>query len=388
MRPMGRPRIYLDHAAMAPLSDAARAAMLPLLDPLYGNPSSPHLEGRAAKDALEDARSQAARALGCRPRELVFTAGATEAATIALHGAARAMATVGRRRIVLSAVEYPAVLETARFLATEGFEVVTVPIDGHGCVDAEAFLAAAGEDAAVAALMLANHETGTVMPVNAIGTVLRERRIPLLCDAALAPGRLPLDLRALAADLVLFSGPAFGAPAGSGALYVRRGTRLAPLLHGGVQEERLRPGTENVAACAGFAAALEEACTAQPERTIRYRELISTFLNGLSDLDGWARVGPETPALPGLVTLELADVEGEAVMINMDLEGIAIATGSTCALGSSDPSPGLLAMGFTRTRAASTIRVSVGEGNDHDHMQRAASTLCAIVSRLRSLARR
>jgi len=362
--------------------------MLPLLDATYANPSSPHLEGRAAKDALEDARSRAAGALGCRPRELIFTSGATEAATIALHGAARMMATAGRRRIVLSAVEYPAVLDTARFLAGEGFDVVMVPVDKEGRVAAEAFLDAVGDDAAVAALMLANHETGTVMPVETVAATLRERRIPLVCDAALAPGRLPLDLATLGADLVLLSGPAIGGPAGSGGLYVRRGTRLAPLLQGGIQEERLRPGTENVAACAGFAAALEEACATQPERAARYRDLITTFLNDLSDLDTWSRVGPVDPVLPGLVTLELPGVEGEAVMINMDLEGIAIATGSTCALGSSDPSPGLLAMGFTRSRASSTIRVSVGEGNDRDHMQRAASTLGTIVSRLRSLARR
>ncbi len=384
---VARNRIYLDHAAMAPLSEAGRAAMLPLLDATYGNAGSPHLEGRAAKDALEDARSQAAKALQCRPRELVFTSGATEAATIALHGAARTMATVGRRRIVLSAVEYPSVLDTATFLGTQGFEVVTVPVDARGQVDPAEFLEAAGDDAAVAALMLANHETGTLMPVAEIAPQLRERRIPLLCDAALAPGRLPLDLRALGADMALLSGPKFGGPPGSGALFVRRGTRLTPLLQGGVQEEGLRPGTENVAACVGFAAALHEACRSQAARAANYAELLAIFLDGLAGLDGCVRVGPED-GLPGLATLELRDVEGEAVMINMDLEGIALATGSTCALGSSDPSPGLLAMGFSRRRASSTVRVSVGEGNDRDQMERAASTLCTIVLRLRSLAHR
>lgn len=384
---VGRNRVYLDHAAMTPLSEAARAAMLPLLDPTYANAGSPHLEGRAAKDALEDARTLAAKALGCRPRELVFTSGATEAATIALHGAARTMATVDRKRIVVSAVEYPAVLDTATFLGTQGFDVVTVPVDADGRVDPDEFLALATEDTAVAALMLANHETGTIMPVGEIAPALRERRIPFLCDASLAPGRLPLDLRALGVDLALFSSAKVGGPPGAGALFVRRGTRLTPLLQGGVQEEGLRPGTENVPACTGFAVALDEACREQEARSARHAELLSVFLDGLADLDGWKRVGP-AHGLPGLATLELRDVEGEAVMINLDLEGIALSTGSACALGSSDPSPGLLAMGFSRRRAASTVRVSVGASNDRDQMERAASTLCTIVSRLRALARR
>ena len=385
---MARHRVYLDHAAMAPLRPAARAAMLPLLEALYANPGSPHLEGRAAKDALEDARSQAAGALGCRPRELIFTSGATEAATIALHGAARTMAAAGRKRIVVSAVEYPSVLETARLLAADGFELEIVPVDAEGRVDPAAFLAAAGNDAAVAALMLANHETGNVMPVAPIAAAMRDRRIPLVCDAALAPGRLDVSVADLGADMLLFSGVKFGGPAGSGALYVRRGTRLEPLLRGGLQEERLRPGTENVAACAGFAAALEEACAAQVERSERYAARIRTFLSGLTPLAGWKRLGCAAEALPGLVTLELEDAEGEAVMINMDLEGFAVSTGSTCALGGSEASPGLLAMGFSKQRAATTIRVSVGEGTDPDQMERAASTLCGIVSRLRGLAAR
>ncbi len=386
--PVAWNRTYLDHAAMAPLSPAARDAMLPLLDPLYANPSSPHLEGRAAKDALEDARSSVAGTLGCRAREVIFTSGATEAATIALHGAARSMARAGRTRIVVSAVEYPAVLDTAALLGTHGFEVVVVPVDAQGRVDAGDFLAAAGDDAAVAALMLANHETGNVMPVADVAPALRERRIPFVCDAALAPGRMAIDLGAVPIDMLLLSGPKTGGPAGSGALIVRRGTRLEPLLQGGMQEERLRPGTENVAACAGFAAALEEACSQRTARSARYAELVDAFLGGLDELDGCRRIGATEHALPGLVTLELKQAEGEAVMINMDLEGFAVSTGSTCALGSSEPSPGLLAMGFTKQRAATTIRISVGEGNERDHMERAASTLCHIVSRLRQLAKR
>ncbi|MDA1194119.1 MAG: cysteine desulfurase family protein [Planctomycetota bacterium] len=385
---MGRTRIYLDHAAQAPLLAAARARMTALLAEPLGNPSSPHLEGRAAKDVLEDARTEVATALGCRPREVIFTSGATEAAAIALHGAAYAGATVGRRKLVVSEVEYPAVLDTAQALTSMGLELEVVPVQADGVIDAQEFLGRVTDDTAVAALMLANHETGALQPAAEIAAALRTRRIPFLCDAALAPGRIPVDRAALDADLVLLSGIKCGGPAGTGALVVRRGTTLLPLLHGGVQEERLRPGTENVAAVAAFATALQSALARQPDAAARYDARITTFLDGMAPIEGWRVVSAEAHRVPGVVTLELRDVEGEAAMINMDLEGIAVATGSTCALGSSDPSPGLLAMGLSRKRASSTIRVSVGEGTTEDHMIEAASTLCRIVTRLRALAGR
>ena len=393
---MRQTRAYLDHAATTPLSDEARDVMTRLLADALGNPSSPHLEGRAAKDLLESARSRMAAALGCRPREVIFTAGGAEACAIALRGAAHKAATVGRRRIVVSAVEHAAVLDTAAALGEQGFEIVEVPVDRQGAVSASAFLEAAGSECAAAALMLANHEMGAVMPVHAVAAGLKEHGTPLLCDAALGPGRLPVSVGALGAPLIAFSAHKFGGPVGTGALYVRRGTQLAPWLRGGIQEERLRPGTEDVVGCMGMATAFHAACAEQEQRSERDRALIATFCAGLSQLDGWSRVGPGTPhgvsadscALPGLLTLELRAVEGEAVMINMDLEGFAVSTGSTCALGSADPSPGLLAMGMTKQRAASTIRISVGEGVTSEHMRRAASTICEVVFRLRALAQR
>ena len=385
---MARERIYLDHAATTPLSARAREALLPLLEAGIANPSSPHLEGRAAKDALEEARSSVSRTLGCRPREVIFTSGATEAAAIGMHGAAWPMAQAGRKRIVVSAVEHPAVMETAEAMAAMGLELEIVPVDALGRVDPEAFLAAAREDTALAALMLASHEAGVVQPVAEVAEALRSRRIPLVCDACLGPGRLPVARSDLPADLLLLSGHKFGGPVGSGALVVRRGVRVAPFLHGGLQEERLRPGTENVPGCAALAAALAEACAARPERAARYSALIDGFLGGLADLEGMTPLGSPDHRVPGIVTLEVGGVEGEAAMINMDLEGFAVATGSTCALGSSDPSPGLLAMGLSKRRAASTLRISVGEGTTTKHMDSAASTLGRVVLRLRALAQK
>lgn len=384
---MTRDRVYLDHAASAPMDPAAREAMIGVLAAAPGNPASPHAEGRARKDDLEAARSRVADALGCRPREIVFTSGAVEAMQIALQGAARARRDTSRR-LVVSAVEHPAILDTADALSRDGYEVVRVPVDDTGRVAGAQFLDLAGDDTAVAALMAVNHETGAVMPVAEVAGALGERGIPLLCDASLAPGRIPAAPRDLPADLVAYSGHRCGGPVGSGALYVRRGTRLAPWLHGGVQEERIRPGTENVAACAGLSVALHRACREQDERATRYDALIDRFLAALADLDDWSIVGPRSGRVPGLVTVELRGVEGEAAMINMDLEGIAVATGSTCALGSTDPSPGLVAMGMSRQRASSTLRISVGEHVTEEDTTRAASSLCRIVSRLRSLARR
>ena len=389
---MGQARIYLDHTATAPLCRSAHEEMIRLLDEPLANPQSPHLEGRAAKDRLEAARSRVARALGVRPREIVFTSGGTEACAIGLRGAAALAARFGRKRLVVSAVEYPVVLETAAALETEGFEVVRVPVDANGLISGPAFLDAVTEETSVAALMLANHEMGAVMPVAEVAAGCAERRVPLLCDAVLGPGRLPCAPAALGAPLIAYSAHKFGGPAGAGALYVQRGTRLEPWLHGGVQEERLRPGTENVVAWTGLAAALEDALDGAEAARVRNEENVRTFLEGLHPLEGWRVIGPpvgvDAPRLPGLVTLELEGVEGEAVMINMDLEGFSVSTGSTCALGSSDPSPSLLAMGMSKQRAAATIRISSGHGIGTEHMKQAASTLSRIVLRLRALARR
>ncbi len=384
---MSRPRLYLDTAASAPLRPEAAEAMARVLATLHGNPASPHAEGRAAKDALEDARSRVAVALGCRPREVIFTASGTEAANLGVRGAALARAAVGRR-VLLSAVEHPCVLEAARALAPAGFQLTLVPVDERGRVDERAFLACATPDTALACLMLANHETGNLLPVAAVAQGLRAQRIPLLVDASLAFGRLPVRLPDLGADLLVLSGHKLGGPKGSGALIVRRPTRLEPLLVGGLQEERLRAGTENLAAAVGLAAALEACQREQASDAQRLEAGVAASPDALAPLPGWRRLGDPAQALPGLVTLELDGVEGEAVMINMDLAGCAVATGSTCALGGTEVSPSLLAMGLSARRAASTIRVSPGPEATHDALAGAAETLRAAVERLRGLARR
>lgn len=383
---MAPARLYLDAAAGMPLRPEAEQALLGVLRTLHGNPGSPHAEGRAAKDALEEARSRVAAALGCRPREVVFTASGTEACNLGIVGAARARAAVGRR-VVVGSVEHPCVLEAALGLAAEGFEVVRVPVDALGRIDPARFVESVTPETAAAALMLANHETGNVFPVAEVAARLAALRVPLLVDTTLAMGRLPVSVEALGAPLLAFSGHKLGGPRGTGVLVVRRGTRLQPLLRGGMQEERLRPGTEDVAALAGLAAALEAAQQGQPAAAQRLAALDRAFLAGLAPLAGWQRLGEPSGALPGLLTLEVEGVEGEAAMIHMDLAGVAVATGSTCALGGTEASPGLLAMGLSPRRAAATLRISALPTQAEADLARAAAALRDAVERLRALAR-
>jgi cysteine desulfurase len=351
-----------------------------------GSPSSPHAEGRRAKDLLEGARSRAASALGVRAREVVFTASGTVAAQIGLLGAARARREVAAR-VVLSAVEHPAVADAAATLEEEGFEVARVPPEPDGTVDPERFLAAAAPGAAVAALVLGHHETGAILDVPAVAAGLETRGIPLLVDACLAPGRLSVRAADLGAPLVILSAHKFGGPRGVGLLRIARGTRASPLWSGGLQEERMHPGTENVVGAVGLSVALADAEAERPARATRLADLAARFLDRLSGTDGWRLLGPRERRLPGLVSLELPGVEGEAAMINLDLAGIAVSTGSTCALGAAEPSASLLAMGLTRQRASSTLRVSFGPEHAPEDATRAADEVARVIHRLRALIR-
>lgn len=379
-------RIYLDHVASSPLLPRAREAMV-RATLQSGNPASPHAEGRAAKDLLEEARTRIARTWGARPREIVFTASGTVACQLALLGAAKARRETSRR-VVVSGIEHAAVSDATPLLETMGFEVVVVPPDAEGRIPAGSFLEAVGDDAAVAALMLANHETGALQPVAEVAGELEGRGIPLVCDACLGPGRRDVGQDQLGADLVALSAHKFGGPMGLGLLFVRRGTRIDPVWRGGLQEERLHAGTENTVAAVGAAAALEQAVSETAERASIMASSLAAFLAGLEGVQGWRRVGPSVEVLPGVATIELHDVEGEAAMINLDLQGIAVSTGSTCALGGAEPSAGLLAMGLTRRRASSTLRVSTGPATTLEEATHAANSLIQILERLRRLAGR
>ncbi len=379
-------RFYLDHNASTPLHPAARAALEHAFAGPLGNPSSPHGEGRRARDLLEGARERVAAVLGCRGREVLFTSGGTEAANLALVGAARARASVGRR-VVVTAIEHAAVLDPAAALEAEGYVVTRVPPRSDGGVDAAAITAACSPGTTVAAVMLANHETGAILPVAEVAAAVRPRGTLVFCDACLGAGLLDLRVDTLGVDLLALSGHKFGAPPGIGALYVRRRTKLEPLLRGGPQEERIRGGTENVPGAVALAAALEAAETGRSARIVRLGALSDRLRAGLTSLPGVTLLGPADRRLPTTVTVAIDGCEGEALLVNLDLAGFAVSTGSACAVGASDASPVLLAMGLPRRTAASTIRLSLGDSSAAEDVDEVLRVLPAVVARLRGLAR-
>jgi len=379
-------RTYLDHNATTPLDPAVREAMARAADGAEGNPSSVHLEGRRARALLEDARERVAAVLGARAREIVFTSGATEALNLALGGSARARRTAGRR-VVVTAIEHAAVLETAAHLESEGDTVVRVAPTRGGSVSASAFLEACTAGTTTAAMMLANHETGVCLPVTAVASALRARGVTTVCDAALGPGMLDVRVETLGVDLLALSAHKWNGPKGVGALYVRRRTRLEPLIRGGPQEDRVRGGTENVLGAVGMAVALERADGTRLERAARYAALCAQVVETLRSIEGCELLGRDEPRLPNTVSAAFPGCEGEALLVSLDLEGVAVSTGSACAVGGTEASPVLLAMGLVPKQAASSLRISVGEGTEARDVARWASVLPAVVARLRALAR-
>lgn len=379
-------RTYLDHNASSPLHPAARAALEQAFAEPLGNPSSPHAEGRRARDLLENARERVAAVLGCRGREVLFTSGGTEALNLGLVGAARARSGIGRR-VVVTAIEHAAVLDPAAALEREGYGITRVPPRQDGGVDAAAILEACVPGTTVAAVMLANHETGALLPVEEVAAALRPRGVLVLCDAAMGVGLVDIRVDRLGIDLLALSGHKFGAPPGIGALYVRRRTKLEPLLRGGPQEERIRGGTENVAGAVALAAALCAMETGRAARVARLGGLAARLRAGIAALPGAVVLGPSEERLPTTVNVAIEGCEGEALLVNLDLLGIAVSTGSACAVGASEASPVLLAMGLPPRVAASTIRMSLGDASTPEDVDEVVRILPSIVARLRDLAR-
>lgn len=373
--------IYLDHNAITPMRPAAKAAVRDALE-VFGNPSSVHAAGRAARDLLDGARDRVARALGAAPAELVFTSGATESAALAIRGALGA-APAGRRRLVVTAVEHPCVLSLARALERAGTPLTVVPVDRRGLVDPEAFRAALGPDVALACAMRANNETGVVLPVPELAAAARDAGAPFFCDAVQAAGKLPLDVRALGADLVAITGQKFGGPRGAGVLWVAPGLPLAPVL-GGEQERGRRAGTENLPGIAGLAAALEAAVAAVDEEGPRLAALRDRLEAGLLAAVPRARVnGAGAPRLPGTLSITFEGCDAEALLMAMDLEGVCASAGSACHSGSTRPSGVLLALGLSDADARATLRLSLGWTSTGEDVDAALRLLPPLVARVR-----
>jgi cysteine desulfurase len=377
--------IYLDHNAITPMRPEAIAAVRAALE-VFGNPSSVHAAGRAARDLLDGARAQVAAALGARAAEIVFTSGASESAAIAIRGVL-GRASTGRRRLVVTAVEHPCVLSLARALETEGTPVTVVPVDRRGLVAPERFREALGPDVALACAMRANNETGVLLPVPELAGAAREAGALLFCDAVQAVGKIPVDVRTLGADLVAMTGQKLGGPRGAGALWVAPGIALAPLF-GGEQERGRRAGTENLPGIAGLGAALEAAVSRQAEEATRIAALRDRLEAGLVAAVPRTRVnGAGAPRLPGTASVLFDGCDAESLLMAMDLGGLCASAGSACHSGSTKPSGVLLALGLSDAEARATIRFSLGWTTTAAEVDEALCIVPPLVARVRDAVR-
>jgi len=373
---------YLDHNAITPVRPQAEAAVLRALR-AFGNPSSVHAAGREARAVLDEARGRVAAALRVHPRDVVFTSGATESATLAIRGALAA-APEGRTGLVVTAVEHPCVLDLARDLSLHGTPVQVVPVDRDGVVDLEALGNAVGPETALVCCMLANNETGVVEPVAEAADVAHAAGALLLCDVVQAAGKIPVDLPALRVDLAAVTSQKFGGPRGAGALWIAPGLRLAPIA-GGHQERGRRAGTENLPGVAGMGAALEAAVAALPAEGERLRGLRERLASGLlASLPGTRVNGAGAPRLPNTLSVTFPGADGEALLMSLDLEGICASAGAACTSGSTTPSHVLSAMGLSVAEARGTLRLSLGWTSSDADVEHALRVIPGVVRRVRA----
>lgn len=378
-------RIYLDHAATTPVHPEVAEAMRRCLVDVWGNPSSIHAQGREARLAVEAARERVAALIGARPREIVFTSGGTEADNLAILGAARRRREKGDH-VITSAVEHHAVLHACEALREEGFRVTVLPVDGDGLVDPEDLRRALDERTVLVSVMLANNEVGTIQPVRELAALARERGVPFHTDAVQAAGQIPVDVDDLGVDLLSLSGHKIYGPKGVGALFVRRGMRLDPLVYGGGQERRLRPGTENVPGIVGLGKAAELARQELPERARHAAALARRLREGvLERVPATVLNGHPTRRLPNNVNVSILGVQAESVLLNLDLRGVAASSGSACAAGSLETSHVLRAMGVPAERAEGALRLTLGRGNTEDDVDAVLEILPPLVEKLRGL---
>ena len=376
--------IYLDHAATTPLRREALDAMLPLLTDNFANPSSVHEPGRRARAALDESRERVAAALNAEPREIVFTAGGTEAINLAIKGTAWAGKAKGNR-LVTSAVEHHATLYALRHLEKFGFEVVVLPVDRYGRVDPEHLDTAINDRTILVSLMLANNEVGTIQPMSElIGRVRSHRGVVLHVDAVQAAPYLNIDVRDLDVDLLSIAAHKFEGPKGIGALYLRHGTILLPQVQGGSQERYRRAGTENVAGAVGMGVAIQLAVAERGDVVPRLARLRDRLRDATLALPNVELTGHPRKRLPGHLSIIARDADGAAVVTNLDLAGVASSTGSACTTGSTEPSHVLTALGYPDEEARGSLRLSLGRTTTDEEIDEAAILVPETIMRMRS----
>ena len=379
-------RVYLDHNATTPTAPEVLEAMLPYFGDVFGNASSMSGYGREARSAIDRAREQVAALVNADVPEITFTSGGTESDNLALKGVAYSQRKKGNH-IITTQIEHHAVLHTCQFLEKhEGFRVTYLPVDRHGMVDPDDLRAAITDDTILVSIMHANNEVGTIQPIAEIGAITRERSIPLHVDAVQSVGKIPVDVKAMSIDLLSLSAHKIYGPKGVGALYVRRGTRMVPLMHGGHHERNRRAGTENVPGIVGLGKAAEIAQRDMAQDFVHVRTLRDALHDKIVERVERVHLnGHPTERLPGTLNLSFEAVEGESMILSLDLEGVAISSGSACTSGTLEPSHVLTAMGVPPELSQTALRFSPGRGNTMEDIELVADLIPPSVERLRMM---
>ena len=377
--------VYADNAATTAMSQVAIDAMIPYMNRVYGNPSSLHSVGQEAKEALEAARATVAQCLGCEPREIYFTSGGSEADNQAILSAARMGARKGKKHIISTAFEHHAVLHTLNKLEKEGFEIQLLDVsEGHN-ITARQVRDAIREDTCLVTTMYANNEIGSVLPIAEIGAVCREAKVPFHTDAVQAVGHLHINVKEQNIDMLSLSGHKFHGPKGVGALYCRRGLPLVNVIEGGAQERGKRAGTENIAGICAMAAAMKDACDHMDENMPRVAGLRDRLIEGLSKIPHSALNGDAVNRLPGNVNFCFEGIEGESLLLLLDMKGVCASSGSACTSGSLDPSHVLLAIGRVHDVAHGSLRLSLSEYNTEEEVDHILKVVPEVVQYLRNM---
>ena len=379
------PRIYADNAATTKISQTAMKAMISAMENSYGNPSSIHQIGMAANDALQTAREQIARCLGCMPKEIFFTSGGTESDNQAIVSAAMLGAKQNKRHIISTAFEHHAVLHTLRRLKEQGFEIQLLDVGAEGNITAAQVEEAIRPDTCLVTVMFANNEIGSVLPIAEIGEVCRAHGVLFHTDAVQAAGHIPVNVKKQNIDMLSLSAHKFHGPRGIGALYVKRGIELTSLMEGGGQERGKRPGTENLPAIMGMAAALKEECTLMEQNEAKVTAMRDRLIQGLSQIPYSILNGSREKRLPGNVNFCFEGVSGESLLLLLDSRGICASSGSACASGALDPSHVLLSLGLAPEIAQGSLRISLDISNTEDEIDYMLEVIPQVVEQLRGM---
>ncbi len=377
--------IYMDHAATTPVDPRVLEAMLPTLTQVYGNASSVHHIGQEARKLVEEAREKVATALNAKPGEIFFTAGGTEADNLAVLGVAEALKEKKGRHVITTGIEHHAIFDSFLWLKENGYEVTEVPVDEYGRVNPLDVEKAIRSDTILVSIMHANNEIGTIQPIAEIGAITRAKGVYFHVDAVQTVGHIPVDVQSMNIDLLSLAAHKFYGPKGVGALFLRRGVRIKQHLHGGAQERGLRPGTENVPGIVGMGKAIEIAIATMREEADKERVLRDKLIAGLLQISDVRLNGHPTERLPGNVNVSISYIEGESILLSLDLQGICASSGSACTSGSLEPSHVLLNIGLDHPTAHGSLRLTLGRQNTMDEVDYVLNVLPEIVQRLRQM---